>query len=213
MHITVVVVDDFPLMREGLAAALDSDPGIQVVGQAADAEEALDVVRRYHPDVVLLDMRLPGTPGTVALKRLREEFPDIRVLVVTASEKVETMLEAVSNGAAGYVTKRLSQQELRDAVITVHGGGSVVSPRLASELLREYAATSGADGSPPRARLTDREREVLALMSHGLTDQEIGDRLFISRRTVQNQLATIRQKTGLKRRSELARWAAEHTTT
>jgi DNA-binding NarL/FixJ family response regulator len=214
MHIRVLLVDDFPLMREGIAVALDADPAIEVVAQAGDAEEGLELARALRPDVVLLDMRMPGSSGLVLLQRLRAEFPDVRVLVVTASEKADTLLQAVSAGANGYLTKRASRRELVDAIVTIYSGGSVVAPYLAAELVRDYARVTGKDsmngGTNGRPLLTGREREILTLVSQGMTDKEIAGRLFLSPRTVQNQLGHIRQKIGRGRRSELVRWAVEH---
>jgi DNA-binding NarL/FixJ family response regulator len=213
MKIRVVVVDDFPLVREGLVASLEVDPDIDVVGEAADGEEGLELCRQHRPDVVLTDMRMPGLGGPVLLSRLRQELPDTRVLVVSASEKAETLLEAVSAGAAGYVTKRINARELRHAVITVHGGGSVITPSLARHLLREYSHVARGESMSVRPLLAQREAEVLRLLSRGHTDREIGGELYISPRTVQNHLTRIREKTGMRRRSELARWAVEHSMT
>jgi DNA-binding NarL/FixJ family response regulator len=213
MKIRVVVVDDFPLVREGLVASLEVDPGIAVVGQGSDGDEGLRLCREHRPDVVLADMRMPGLGGPVLLSRLREELPETRVLVVSASEKAETLLEAVSAGAAGYVTKRINGRELRHAVITVHGGGSVITPALARHLLREYSHVARGDSLRVRPLLAQREQEVLRLLARGHTDREIGGELYISPRTVQNHLTRIREKTGMRRRSELARWAVEHAMT
>jgi len=210
MHIRVLIVDDFPLVREGLESALQRDPGIEVVGQASNAEEGLEKARELDVDVILLDMRMPGGGGMILLERIREELPDVKVLVLSASEKAETLLDAVSAGAAGYVTKRASSKELHHAVITVHGGGSVISPSLAGHLLREYSQMSRGEQLQVRPLLARREQEVLRLVAKGRTDKEIGGQLFISARTVQNHLTHIRQKTGMSRRSELAAWATEH---
>jgi DNA-binding NarL/FixJ family response regulator len=211
MNIRVMVVDDFPLVRQGFVAALESDPAIHVVGQAASAEEGFPLAKELKPDVITLDLRMPNGGGMVMLERLREELPDIKALVVTASEKGEALLDAVAAGAAGYLTKRASRQELCQAVITVYGGGSVITPELAGHLLREYSKTSRGEASTLRPLLGSRERAILRLVSQGLTDKEIGQELYISPRTVQNHLTRIREKTGLRRRSELARWAVEHT--
>ena len=213
MKIRVLVVDDFPLVREGFIASLEVDPGIEVVGQAADGDEGLRLTRELRPDVVLADMRMPGLGGPVLLSKLREELPETRVLVVSASEKAESLLEAISAGAAGYLTKRVSGRELRHAVITVHGGGSVITPTLARHLLREYSHVSRGEPMTIRPLLAAREQEVLRLLAQGHTDREIGGKLYISSRTVQNHLMRIRDKTGKRRRSELARWAVEHSLT
>jgi DNA-binding NarL/FixJ family response regulator len=210
MHIRVLLVDDFPLVREGIAQALGTDPAIEIVGQAGSGAEGVERALALRPDVVLLDMRMPDSSGLAVLQRLTAELPDTKVLVMTASEKTDTLLQAVSAGAAGYLTKRATQRELVDAVITVHAGGSVVAPQLAAELLRDYARISRGKGIIGRPLLTPREREVLNLVSEGLTDREIATQLYVSPRTVQNQLGRIREKTGRGRRSELARWAVEH---
>jgi DNA-binding NarL/FixJ family response regulator len=211
VKIRVLVIDDFPLVREGLAAALAIDPGFEVLGQGSDAEEGLRMARELRPDVVLLDLRMPEGGGIALLERLREELPETRALVVTASEKAETLLDAVAAGAAGYVTKRVSARELRHAVVTVYSGGSIITPTLAGHLLREYSQVSRGEPLHVRPLLGQREQEVLKLVAQGGTDREVGTRLYISPRTVQNHLARIREKTGLRRRSELAAWAAEHS--
>jgi two-component system, NarL family, response regulator DevR len=211
VKIRVLVVDDFPLVREGLAAALAIDPGFEVMGQASDAEEGLRMARELRPDVVLLDLRMPEGGGIALLERLRDELPETRALVVTASEKAEALLDAVAAGAAGYVTKRVSARELRHAVVTVYSGGSIITPTLAGHLLREYSQVSRGEPMHVRPLLGQREQEVLKLVAQGCTDREVGTRLYISPRTVQNHLARIREKTGLRRRSELAAWAAEHS--
>ncbi len=211
MKIRVLVVDDFPLVREGLAAALAIDPGFEVLGQASDAEEGMRMARELRPDVVLLDLRMPEGGGIALLERLRDELPETRALVVTASEKAEALLDAVAAGAAGYVTKRVSARELRHAVVTVYSGGSIITPTLAGHLLREYSQVSRGEPMHVRPLLGQREQEVLKLVAQGCTDREVGTRLYISPRTVQNHLARIREKTGLRRRSELAAWAAEHS--
>ena len=211
MKIRVLVIDDFPLVREGLAAALAIDPGFEVLGQASDAREGMQMARELRPDVVMLDMRMPEGGGIALLEKLREELPETRALVVTASEKAEALLDAVAAGAAGYVTKRVSARELRHAVVTVYSGGSIITPTLAGHLLREYSQVSRGEPMHVRPLLGQREQEVLKLVAQGCTDREVGNRLYISPRTVQNHLARIREKTGLRRRSELAAWAAEHS--
>ena len=213
MHIRVLVVDDFPLVREGLAAALRTDPGIEVVGQADNGREGLRLAHELRPDVIIMDMRMPEFGGMMLLERLKDELPDVKSLVVTASEKAETLLDAVAAGASGYLTKQTSRQELVQAVITVAGGGSIITPTLAGHLLGESSQASRGAGPSARPLLGSREHEILRLVAQGLTDKEIGARLYISPRTVQNHLTRIREKTGLRRRSELTRWAVEHTFT
>jgi len=210
MKIRVLVVDDFPLARDGLIASLEVDPDIEVVGEAADGQEGLELARELRPDVAVVDMHMPGLGGGVLLSRIRKEVPETRVLVVTASENGQMLLEAVSAGAAGYLTKRVSGREIRHAVVTVHGGGSVITPELARHLTRAYSRVSEGKSVSVRPLLTDREQEVLRLLAQGRTDREIGELIYLSMRTVQNSLTRIREKTGMRRRAELARWAVEH---
>jgi DNA-binding NarL/FixJ family response regulator len=173
----------------------------------------MELARQLKPDVMVLDLRMPGLGGAVVLERLRAELPEIRALVMTANESPESLLDAVAAGAAGYLSKRTTGEELRQAVITTYGGGSVITPELAGHLLREFSGSARGEGSSVRPLLAARELEILRLVADGLTDNEIGKQLYISPRTVQNHLTRIREKTGLRRRSELARWAVEHAIT
>jgi DNA-binding NarL/FixJ family response regulator len=210
MNIRVVVADDFPLVREAIANAIGRDPGIDVVGRAADGAEALRMVAELEPDVLVLDLHMPDCGGIGVLERLREMETRTRVLVMTASESPESLIDAVNAGAQGYLTKRSTGEELRQAVITTYGDGSVIESRLASHLLRSYRQGSTAEGGDLRPVLSSRETAILRLVADGCTDNEIGRRLYISPRTVQNHLTRIREKTGLRRRAELTRWAVQH---
>lgn len=209
MKIRVLVADDFPLVREGIAAALGHDPAFEVVALVGTGREALELAEELEPDVLILDLRMPDLGGLEVLDRLRESRPDIRVLVITASEQANTLLDAIAAGAAGYLSKRISGVELRQAVTTAHGGGSVITPSLACHLLQEYSSTMRGEQSAVRP-LKGRELEIMRLVVQGKTDAEIAQELFISPRTVQSNLTRIRAKTGLRRRSELTRWAVEH---
>jgi DNA-binding NarL/FixJ family response regulator len=206
----VLVVDDFPLVRAALAAAIDRHAGIELVGTAADGDEALKLARRLHPDVIVLDLLMPGMNGLVALTHLSAELPDIRVLLLTAHEDPDTMIDAISAGAAGFLTKRASGQELADAVAAVHRGEPVISPSLAGHLIRGLRGKGKERAGGPTSTMTREELELLRLVAGGRTDREISETLFISRRTVQSQLTKIRTKTGIQRRVHLTRWAAEH---
>jgi DNA-binding NarL/FixJ family response regulator len=210
MRIRVLVAEDHPLVREGIIRALERDPGMAVVGETDNGITAMELARELKPDVMVLDLRMPGLGGAVVLERLRAELPEIRALVMTANESPESLLDAIAAGAAGYLSKRTTGDELRQAVITTYGGGSVITPELAGHLLREFSGSARGEGSSVRPLLAARELETLRLVADGLTDNEIGKQLYISPRTVQNHLTRIREKTGLRRRSELARWAVEH---
>jgi DNA-binding NarL/FixJ family response regulator len=209
MNISVIIIDDFPLVRDGVQEWLERDPAIRVVGTAGNGREGLELAHAVKPDVAIVDLHMPELGGMMVLERLRNELPSVRTLVMTASEKGETLLDAVAAGAAGYLTKRSSATEVCQAVITVAGGGSVITPTLAGHLLRQYSRASTGEGEM-RPMLTSREQEVLRLVAQGLTDRQIAKHIYVSPRTVQNHLARIRDKTGLRRRSELTRWAVLH---
>ena len=210
MNIRVVVADDFPLVRDAVAQVLDRDPGISVVGRAAGGEEALTMVAVHEPDVLILDLHMPDCGGIRVLERLREAGTRTRVLIMTASESPESLMDAVNAGAQGYITKRSTGEEVRQAVITTHGDGSVIESRMARHLLRHHSSVASGDLTGVRPMLSDREQSILKLVADGYTDNEIGRELYISPRTVQNHLTRIREKTGLRRRSELTRWAVQH---
>lgn len=210
MNIRVLVADDFPLVRDGVVRTLGADPGIDVVGEAETGPEALRLTLALAPDVLLLDLRMPELDGLAVLARVRAERPAVKVVVMTASESAETLIDAVAGGAQGYLSKRTTCEELRQAIITAHGGGSVVTPALAKHLLQEFSHRARGETSTVRAVVGPREVEILRALARGKTDNEIGLELSISPRTVQNHLGRIRTKIGLRRRSELTRWAVQH---
>jgi two-component system NarL family response regulator len=168
------------------------------------------LAHELEPDVMVLDLRMPGLGGAAVLERLRTELPEIRALVMTANESPEGLLDAIAAGAAGYLTKDTTGEALRQAVISTYGGGSVITPRLAAHLLHEFSAGARGEGPTVRPLIAPRELEIVRLVADGRTDGEIAGQLHISPRTVQNHLTRIREKTGMGRRPELVRWAVEH---
>jgi DNA-binding NarL/FixJ family response regulator len=213
---TVLVADDFPLAREGFAAALARDPAIRVVGFAQDGIEALEQARELRPEVVLLDLRMPRMSGLMALTQLVTEMPDVRVLVVSDHAADESVIDAVAAGASGFVSKHITGGDLCSAVHAVKRGEAALSPDLLGYLMRGLRR----DGSGPHGHgasatgsLTHSELKVLRLVADGRTDKQISASLYISPRTVQSHLAHIRAKTGISRRTQLACWATEHAVT
>lgn len=208
MSVRVLIVDDFALMRDGIAAALEVDPEIEVVGLAADGTEAFELTRELAPDVVVLDLRMSERGGMETLELCSEHAPATKVLILTANENPSNLEAALAAGAAGFLTKETDAGELREAVIAVHRGETVLAPTLAARI-------AAGDPRPPAAEhlpeLTARERRILRLLSRGMTDKEIAAEMFVGVRTVQYDLSSVRRKTGLSSRSELARWAVIHS--
>jgi DNA-binding NarL/FixJ family response regulator len=204
--IRVLVVDDHPVWRDGIRADLEGSGGAVVVGEAGDGSEAIEAVRTTRPDVVLMDLGLPNVRGVDAIARIVEEHPDLRILVLSASDDEADVLEAVKVGATGYLLKSTPAAEVLDAVRRVHEGEPVFTPSLAGLVLHEFrrVASGEAAGEPG---LTPRENEVLRLVAKGYTYREIGERLFISTKTVQNHVRNILTKLQLRKRYELMRYA------
>ena len=209
----VLVADDFPLVRDGFAAALSRDPTIRVVGFAEDGVDALEKTRALKPDVLLLDLRMPRMSGLMALTQLTAELPSVRVLVVSDLACDDSVVDAVAAGAAGFISKHITGDELCDAVHAVTRGEAAISPDLLGHLMRGLRREPGGNGMSTTGALTVSELKVLRLVADGRTDKQISATLYISPRTVQSHLAHIRAKTGISRRTQLACWATEHAVT
>ena len=207
----VLVADDFPLVRDGFAAALARDPRIEVVGFAVDGVDALGKTRALAPDVVLLDLRMPRMSGLMALTQLTVEMPEVRVLVVSELSCDDSVVDAVAAGAAGFISKHITGDELCEAIHAVRRGEAAISPELLGHLMRGLRREQG--GVSPTGCLTASELKVLRLVAEGRTDKQISQTLYISPRTVQSHLAHIRAKTGISRRTQLACWATERAVT
>lgn len=210
MNVRVLIVDDFALMRDGIAAALAASPEIEVVGLAADGQEALELARSREPDVVVLDLRMAEHGGMEALDRFAERLPAVKTVILTANANPENVRAAISAGASGYLTKEVGGRELCEAVLAVHRGRTVLAP---APVERAAAGDRREDPSAGLPDLTARERRVVRLLGAGKTDKEIASALFIGLRTVQYDLASARRKAGVSSRSELARWAVIHSLT
>ncbi|WP_406353085.1 response regulator [Streptomyces sp. NBC_01635] len=212
--VRVMVVDDHPMWRDAVARDL-SESGFEVVATAGDGDQAVRRAKAVAPDVLVLDLNLPGKPGVQVCKEVVAANPALRVLVLSASGEHADVLEAVKSGATGYLLKSASTQDLQDAVRRTAVGDPVFTPGLAGLVLGEYrrlasdpasAPDSGASRAP---RLTDRETEVLRLVAKGLSYKQIAERLVISHRTVQNHVQNTLGKLQLHNRVELVRYAIE----
>jgi DNA-binding NarL/FixJ family response regulator len=203
----VFIVDDHDLFRAGVRAQLPAD--LVVVGEASDTQAAIELISERLPDVVLLDVHLPGGGGREVVQAVRKDHPDVVFLALSASDAAPDVVSVVRAGARGYVTKAISAEELASAVRRVAEGDVVFSPRLAGFVLDAFASIPVGDVDPELDLLTDREREVLQLIARGYTYREAGEELFISVKTIETHVSSVLRKLQLSNRNELTRWAAE----
>ena len=205
----VLLADDHALFRAGIASLLRAW-GMDVVGQAADGDEAIELARRLKPELVLMDVRMSPRNGLEATRVIKTELPDVKVIIVTVSEDEQDLFEAIKSGAEGYLLKGMSEEELGSTLARISAGEPALSPGLATKILDEFArmAREGA-GKPagPEDELTDREREVLRLVADGATNREIASSLYVSENTVSFHMKNILGKLHLKNRAQAAAFA------
>jgi len=213
----VVLVDDHGLFRSGVRAELGRQ--VEVVGEADDVQPAIELISSVLPDVVLLDVHLPGGGGQAVVQAVKSAHPQVRFLALSASDAPEDVIAVIRAGARGYVTKTISTPELADAIRRVAGGDAVFSHRLAGFVLDAFAGGVDAAGGtkpsfdPELDQLTSREREVLRLIAQGCTYKEIARELYISVKTVESHVSSVLRKLQLSTRHQLTRWAAERRLT
>jgi DNA-binding NarL/FixJ family response regulator len=208
--ITVVIADDHALFRRGLTMVLESEPDIDVVGEANDGHEVVELAEQFMPDLVLMDVRMPGRGGIDAAQAIKDAVPHTKILMLTISDEEEDLYDAIKAGASGYLLKEISIEEVADSIRQVHAGQSLISPSMASKLLTEFAAMARKDEEKqqmPTPRLTDREMEVLTLVAQGLNNRDIAKELFISENTVKNHVRNILEKLHLHSRMEAVVYA------
>ena len=199
--IRVLVVDDHPVFRDGVIHTIAAEPDLLVVGEAGSGEQALALVEDLEPDVVLLDLAMPGQGGIATAQRICADRPQVRVLILTVSEDAGDLIEALKAGARGYVLKGVPGHQLLYAVRAVTDGEVFVSAPLASTILHEMTRDPVDD---PLETLTDREHEVLELVAQGLTNREIGERLYLAEKTIKHYMTSVLQKLHVRSRLEAA---------
>jgi NarL family two-component system response regulator LiaR len=203
--VRILIVEDHTLVRKGIRALLESKHEAYVIDEAASAEEAVHMARSLRPDVILMDLVLPGADGVSAIRQIRSEIPDARILVLTSFGQEERIFSAIKAGALGYLLKDTSPQQLLDAIRSVRRGEPSLSPKVALKVIREIESPTDAASSD--TSLTDREVEVLELVAQGLSNQQIADSLGISQRTVGTHVSNILAKLHLANRTQAALYA------
>ena len=208
--IRVLICDDQDVVREGLRTILSTVPGIQVVALAEDGAGAVEQFERHKPDLVLMDLNMPGVNGIQATRQLRDRHPDARVLALTTYDADEWVFDAIRAGAAGYLLKDTPRAGLIKAIEGTVSGQTFVDPSVAGKLFTRIAGKRIVPDSTVAANLSSREREVLKLVAHGLSNAEIAERLFLSEGTVRNYVSSILAKLGVTDRTQAAVIALRH---
>ena len=209
--IRIVLADDHPIYRDGLARSLADAEGIEIVGEASDGEEAAEVALRTRPDIVLLDISMPKGGGIVALARIMAQDAPPRVAMLTASEADDDLMQAIKLGAMGYILKGVGAEELVDLVREMHAGRSYVSPGLAGRLLVAMRRRDPVAKEPnPMDDLSKREEDILKLVAQGKSNREVGEALELQEKTVKHYMTSILQKLQVRNRVEAAMLAREH---
>jgi DNA-binding NarL/FixJ family response regulator len=204
-NITVFLLDDHEIVRRGVRDLINAEAGITVIGEAATAASALARIPALKPDVAVLDIRLPDGDGVTVCREIRSKMPQLACLMLTSFSDDDALFDAIMAGAAGYVLKQIRGTDLIGAIRTIASGQSLLDPEAASRVMRrmrDQAATTD-----PLASLTDQERRILALIGEGLTNRQIGDRLFLAEKTVKNYVSALFAKLGMQRRAQAAAYA------
>ncbi|MFE9171331.1 response regulator [Streptomyces kebangsaanensis] len=203
--IRVFLLDDHEVVRRGVHDLLDDEPDITVIGEAATAEQALVRVPALRPDVAVLDVRLPDGDGVTVCRELRSRLPDLACLMLTSFDDEEALLDSIMAGASGYVLKQIQGSDLVSAVRTVARGQSLLDPSATAKLMARLRGGQEREEEPDELPgLTDREREILALIGEGLTNRQIGQRLYLAEKTVKNHISRLLAKLGVERRVQAA---------
>ncbi len=208
--IRILIADDHQLFREGLARVLNDASDVKVVATLSNGEDAVARAAELQPDVILMDVNMPGIGGLEATRQLRARHPAIKIIMLTISEREGDLFEAIRAGARGYLLKSATSDELGEAIRHIHAGEAIIAPAMAAKLLDEFAASPASREKAPRGEgLTDRERDILQRVARGLSNKEIGAELALSPHTVKAHLRSILDKLHLRSRAEAAAWAAQ----
>lgn len=205
--IRVIIADDIPVLRRGLEAVLAQDGEIEVIGTAGDGKEASELCMSLRPDVAIMDMRMPGFDGAYGIKQIKQNCPEVKVLVLTTFDDSETVRTAMECGADGYILKEMDNEKIINSIKTVNGGMNVFCSNIFSSLKQNMGTAQPAAAVP---ELTEREKELLTLIAEGCDNKTIAARLFLAEGTVRNNISRLLEKLGLKDRTQLAVYAVKN---
>jgi two-component system, NarL family, response regulator DevR len=206
----VLLVDDHEVVRLGLKALLERHPQFDVIGEASNAREALEMVGNYHPDVVVMDIRLPGTSGIEACEEITTHYPETHVMMLTSYAEDEMLFSAIRAGASGYMLKQIGGEDLVRALEAVGRGEALLDPAVTQRVFQEVRRAVKEEEASAFAHLSQQEKHVLLLVSEGKTNREIARALFLGEGTVRNYVSSILSKLGVNNRAEAAAYAVEH---
>jgi DNA-binding NarL/FixJ family response regulator len=207
----IILVDDHEVVRLGLKSLLDRHPQFDVVGEASSARDALEQVAALEPDVVVMDIRLPGTSGIEACEQIVDKYPNIKVIMLTSYAEDEMLFSAIRAGASGYVLKQIASEELIKAIEAVGRGEALLDPAVTQRVFQEVRRAVKEEEASAFAHLSQQEKHVLLLVSEGKTNREIAKNLFLGEGTVRNYVSSILSKLGVNNRAEAAAYAVEHS--
>lgn len=207
----IILVDDHEVVRLGLKSLLERHPHFDVIGEASNAKEALEQVERLMPDVVLMDIRLPGASGIEACEEITRKFPDIRVIMLTSYAEDDMLFSAIRAGASGYVLKQIAADDLMKAIEAVGRGEALLDPAVTQRVFQEVRRAVKEEEASAFSTLSQQEKHVLLLVSEGRTNREIAKALFLGEGTVRNYVSSILSKLGVSNRAEAAAYAVEHS--
>ncbi len=210
VHLRIVLVDDHEIVRLGLKTLLSRYPQFNVVAEAGTAQEALEIVGVYHPDVVVMDIRLPGKSGIEATAEITAEYPEVKVIMLTSYADEDILFDAIAAGASGYVLKQIDSDDLVRSLERVGRGESLLDPAVTQKVFQRVRQSARKAEDAAFGALTDQELHILALITEGLTNKEIAGRVFLSEKTVRNYVSSILAKLDLQSRAEAAAYAVRH---
>jgi DNA-binding NarL/FixJ family response regulator len=208
--IKVLIADDHKMFRQGLRMLFEMEPDIKIIGEARDGLEVQEMARTLEPDIILMDINMPGADGVEATRKILADQPDISVIILTMFREDEHVFQAIRAGASGYVLKDADSLEVVRALRTVASGGTILDPNMAGKVFNQFKLLSEMTEKGNREGLTERELDILRLIAKGASNREIGDKLFLSEKTIKNYITSIFQKLQMNDRTQAAVYALQH---